>query len=101
MPKLKPTAAKPPIYRLAVQDAALVVWKKFDGTVKEPLRRQLKKRLEVPRVEGAQLHGDQTDCYKIKLRPQGFRLVYQVHDQRQLVLINSVGAQCTRRQSSG
>ena len=64
---------------------------KLDGSVKEPLRRQLKKRLEAPPVEGAQLHGDQADCYKIKLRPQGFRMVYQVHDQRLIVLVNSVG----------
>jgi len=89
--KLKPAAAKPPTYRLAFQDAALVEWKKLDGSVKEPLRRLLKKRLETPRVKGAELHGALADCYKINLRAQGFRLIYQVQDQRLIVLVISVG----------
>ena len=89
--KRKPAAAKPQAYRLAFQDAALAEWKKLDGSVKEPLRRLLKKRMEAPRVAGAELHGDLADCYKIKLRAQGFRLIYQVHDQHLIVLVISVG----------
>ena len=88
-PKL-PTA-KLPNFRLAFQDAALAEWKKLDGSVKEPLRRLLKKRLEAPRVKGAELHGELADCYKIKLRTQGFRLIYQVQDQHLIVLVISVG----------
>ena len=89
--KRKPAAAKPQAYRLAFQDAALAEWKKLDGSVKEPLRRLLKKRLEAPRVKGAELHGDLADCYKIKLRAQGFRLIYQVQDKYLIVLVISVG----------
>ena len=66
-------------------------WKKLDGSVKEPLRRLLKKRLESPRVKGAELHGALSDCYKIKLRQQGYRLIYQVQDRQLLVLVISVG----------
>ena len=87
----KAAAAKLPTYRLAFQDAALAEWKKLDGSVKEPLRKILKKRLEAPRVAGAELHGDLADCYKIKLRAQGFRLIYQVQDKYLIVLVISVG----------
>ena len=94
--KPKPAPTKPPTYRLAFQDAALVEWQKLDGSVKEPLRQLLKKRLEAPRVRGAELHravlrNDKADCYKINLRTQGFRLIYQVQDQRLIVLAISVG----------
>ena len=47
--------------------------------------------MEAPRVAGAELHGDLADCYKIKLRAQGFRLIYQVHDKHLIVLVISVG----------
>ena len=66
-------------------------WKKLDGSVKEPLRKILKKRMEAPRVADAELHGDLADCYKIKLRAQGFRLIYHVQDKHLIVLVISVG----------
>ena len=89
--KPKPAPAEAPTYRLAFQDAALAEWQKLDGSVKEPLRQLLKKRLEAPRVRGAELHRAVADCYKIKLREQGFRLIYQMQDQRPIVLAISVG----------
>ena len=39
---------------------------------------------------GAQLHGDLRDCYKIKLRKQGYRLVYSVEDEAVIVLVLSI-----------
>lgn len=41
-------------------------------------------------VPSAQLHGH-PDRYKIKLRAIGYRLVYEVHDYRLVVLVVSVG----------
>jgi mRNA interferase RelE/StbE len=78
-------------YRLAFHDAALVEWQKLDPSVKEPLRKLLKKRLESPRAMNAKLHGDLVDCYKIKLRAQGYRLIYQVIELQLMVLVVSVG----------
>ena len=37
------------------------------------------------------MHGELADCYKIKLRAQGFRLIYQVQDKYLIVLVISVG----------
>lgn len=58
--------------------------------VKAVLKKLLKKRLEQARVPGAELHGDLRDCYKIKLRTQGYPLVYQVDDDVVVVLVLAV-----------
>ena len=89
--KPKSAVAKKLTYRLAFEDHARAEWDKLDGSVKEPLRRLLKKRLESPHVPSAALHGDLANCYKIKLLKQGYRLIYQVIDRRLIVLVISVG----------
>lgn len=87
----QPAAATKATYRLAFEDHARAEWDKLDGSVKEPLRRLLKKRLESPHVPSAALHGELANCYKIKLLKQGYRLIYQVIDQQLIVLVISVG----------
>ena len=57
-----------PVYRLKFVPDALKEWQTLDGSIKEPLRNLLKKRLEQPHMPGAELHGDLRGCYKIKLR---------------------------------
>jgi mRNA interferase RelE/StbE len=54
------------------------------------LKHKLAERLEYPRVPSARLHG-LPDCYKIKLRTVGYRLVYQVDDKVILVTVIAVG----------
>ncbi len=78
-------------YRLKFVPPALEEWNRLDGSVKEPLRKLLKKRLVTPHVPGAKLHGDLVSCYKIKLLKQGYRLVYTVIDEEVVVLVLSVG----------
>lgn len=82
-----PAASK---YRLQFVKDALKEWNALDGSVKEPLRKLLRKRLDEPRMPGAELAGDLQGCYKIKLRRQGYRLVYQVSDEVLLVLVLAV-----------
>lgn len=77
-------------YRLKFIPAALVEWQKLDGSIKEPLRKALKKRLDEPHVAGVRLHGDLNGCYKIKLRKIGYRLVYSVEDDALVVLVLSI-----------
>lgn len=77
-------------YRLKFLPEALSEWNALDSSVKEVLKKLLKKRLEQPRLPGAELRGDLRDCYKIKLRKQGYRLVYQVEDDVLVVLILAV-----------
>lgn len=42
-----------------------------------------------PRIEANRLHA-LPDCYKIKLRSSGYRLVYQVLDQEVMVFVVTV-----------
>ena len=81
-------------YRLQFVPSAWAEWQKLDGSVKEPLRKLLKKRLDNPHVPGAALHGALhgalTGHYKIKLNKQGYRLVYGVQDDVLIVMVMAV-----------
>ncbi len=77
-------------YRLAFLPAALEEWQKLDGSVKEVLRKLLKKRLEQPHLPGAELNRNLAGCYKIKLLKQGYRLVYQVKDEQLIVMVIAI-----------
>lgn len=58
------------------------------------LRRQfvekLQERAENPKIPSAKLLG-MKDCYKIKLRQSGYRLVYQVIEDRIVIKVIAVG----------
>ena len=82
--------ASPSHYRLKFLPEALVEWNALDGSVKEVLKKLLKKRLAQPRLPGAELLGELRDCYKIKLLKQGYRLVYRVEDDVLVVLVLAV-----------
>lgn len=84
------TGAAGATYHLEFLESALEEWNRLDGSVRQVLKKLLEKRLETPRVPGAELHGELTDCYKIKLRRQGYRLVYQVQDAKLIVLVIAV-----------
>ena len=82
--------AKARRYQLEFLESALDEWKQLDGSVRQNFKKLLAKRLESPRVPGAELHGELASCYKIKLRKQGYRLVYQVRDDALVVLVIAV-----------
>jgi mRNA interferase RelE/StbE len=77
-------------YKLRFHELAWAEWQKLDGTVKIPLKKKLLERLEVPRVHAASLSG-MPDCYKIKLRQAGYRLVYRVDAEVVYVTVIAVG----------
>lgn len=90
MPSDPPQPARKPKYRLQFVPSAWAEWQKPDGSVKEPLRKLLKKRLDNPHVPGAALHGALAGHYKIKLNKQGYRLVYGVEDDVLIVMVMAV-----------
>ncbi|MDZ3996177.1 type II toxin-antitoxin system RelE/ParE family toxin [Pseudomonas sp. Teo4] len=65
-------------------------FRKLDAELQIQFARKLKERLDQPRVEKDKLSG-MPDCYKIKLRSVGYRLVYQVVDERVVVIVIAVG----------
>jgi mRNA interferase RelE/StbE len=78
------------IYRLTFLRDAKKEWDKLGASVRDQFARKLRERLKHPRVPSARLR-DMPDCYKIKLRSAGYRLVYRVHDDRIVVQIVAVG----------
>ncbi|WP_051906059.1 type II toxin-antitoxin system RelE family toxin, partial [Pectobacterium brasiliense] len=58
--------------------------------VREQFTKKLKEVLQNPHVPANRLHG-MADCYKIKLRSAGYRLVYQVLEHEIVVLVLAVG----------
>lgn len=62
----------------------------MDNSVKSVFKKKLKEILENPKIESNRLSG-LPNCYKIKLRSAGYRLVYQVNDDRIVVLILAIG----------
>ena len=77
-------------YSLEFKESALKEWQKLDGTIREQFKKKLAERLERPRVPAAKLSG-MPDCYKIKLKNAGYRLVYQVDDHHSVVIVVAVG----------
>lgn len=77
-------------YRLRFVRSAWTEWEALDGSVKEPLRKLLRKRLDNPHVPSAALHGELRGYYKIKLRKAGYRLVYGVEDDALIVMVIAV-----------
>ena len=77
-------------YELAFDPRALKEWHKLGDTVKIQFKKKLAEVLSSPRIESARLH-DLPDCYKIKLRSSGYRMVYQVREERVTVFVVAVG----------
>ena len=79
-----------PKYDLQFNVKALKEWEKLDSSIRLQFAKKLKERLEQPRVAADKLR-DMPDCYKIKLRASGFRLVYEVVDEHVIITVISVG----------
>ncbi len=86
-------------YELAFDRRALKEWQKLGHTIREQFKKKLAERLENPRVPAARLHGH-ADRYKIKLRASGYRLVYQVIDEKVVLLVIAVGRREKGKQRS-
>jgi mRNA interferase RelE/StbE len=68
----------------------LLEWKKLDGSSRSQFKKKLEERLGNPRVPSAALSG-MADCFKIKLRSAGYRLVHRVDDDVVFVTVIAAG----------
>ena len=78
-------------YNLFFHPLALKEWKKLAPSVQQQFKKILKKRLESPHAKNSSLRGKLKNCYKIKLRDSGYRLVYSVEDSDLKVIIIAIG----------
>ena len=76
-------------FSLEFDQRALKEWHKLGDTVRQQFKKKLAEILVNPRVEAKRLR-DLPDCYKIKLRSVGYRLIYQVIDQEVVVFVVAV-----------
>ncbi|WP_174870695.1 type II toxin-antitoxin system RelE family toxin [Pectobacterium polaris] len=83
-------------YSVKFREDALKEWLKLDKTIQQQFAKKLKKCCENPHIPSAKLRG-MKDCYKIKLRASGFRLVYEVIDDVLIIVVVAVG----KRERSG
>ncbi|MEE9433619.1 MAG: type II toxin-antitoxin system RelE/ParE family toxin [Sphingorhabdus sp.] len=65
-------------------------WNKLGANIQKQFAKKLHERLNNPRIASARLR-ELPDCYKIKLRAVGYRLVYRVFDDRIVVQVVAVG----------
>jgi len=77
-------------YKLKFKSQALKEWGKLGAPIRAQFKKKLIERLEVPRVEAFRVSGME-NCYKIKLRAAGYRLVYEVRDAEVIVSVVAVG----------
>ena len=76
-------------YSLEFDARALKEWHKLGISFVSSSKMKLATILANPRIEANRLHAF-PDCYKIKLRSSGYRLVYQVIDQEVVVFVVAV-----------
>lgn len=77
-------------YKLRFMPSALKEWQRLDNSVRSQFKKILEKRLVESHVPSAALH-NMPDCYKIKLRQLGYRLIYQVQDNIITVEVVAIG----------
>ncbi|OAT51865.1 type II toxin-antitoxin system RelE family toxin [Providencia heimbachae] len=79
------------IFNIEFDERALKEWNKLDSSVREQFKKKLKKLQTNPYIESARLNGEQSNCYKIKLRSSGYRLVYQIIDSEIVIFVIAIG----------
>lgn len=77
-------------YSLEFDRRALKEWNKLGDTVRQQFKKKLAEIIENPRIEANRLR-QLPDCYKLKLRSAGYRLIYQVLDQEVVVFVIAIG----------
>ncbi|HBJ0568394.1 TPA: type II toxin-antitoxin system RelE/ParE family toxin [Escherichia coli] len=77
-------------YNLEFDPRALKEWRKLGDDIRLQFKKKLVQVLQHPRIDKNRLR-ELPDCYKIKLRASGYRLVYQVREQTITVFVVAVG----------
>ncbi len=77
-------------YKVKIREDAQKEWNNLDKIMKQQFAKKLKKCCENPHIPSAKLRG-MPNCYKIKLRASGFRLVYDVIDDQLIIIVVAVG----------
>lgn len=77
----------PTFYKIHFTETSLKEFKKLGATIQAQFKKKLKTLQSNPHIPSARLHGDLANCYKIKLRSAGYRLVYEVKDDLLIIVV--------------
>ena len=77
-------------YKLAFLPSALKEFRQLDNSVREQFKKKLTELLENPDIPANRLSGFQ-DHYKVKLKVSGFRLVYEIEEDKARVVVIAIG----------
>lgn len=77
-------------YKVEFTASALKEWRRLDATIQDQFRKKLKAVAANPHIPAARLSGGR-HRYRIKLRKAGYRLGYQVFDDRLVVIVVGMG----------
>ncbi len=69
---------------------------RLDRKIKRQLQKKLAERLIEPRIQADRL-AHMPNCYKIKLRSAGYRLIYRVEDDVVVVFVIAIGQRDSRK----
>ncbi|STY93021.1 type II toxin-antitoxin system RelE family toxin [Moraxella bovis] len=78
------------MYELKFDERALKEWQKLGDTIKTQFKKRLAKVLQNLHIIANRLSGGQ-NLYKINFRSAGYRLVYQVEDDKVVVFVIVMG----------
>jgi mRNA interferase RelE/StbE len=77
-------------YDLTFLESAQKEWNKLAPDIQKQFKSKLAQRLITPHIPKDKLAG-MRDCYKIKLKNVGYRLVYKIIESRVVIQIVAVG----------
>ncbi len=77
-------------YEIEFKDSAQKEWDKLDNSIQIQFKKKLEKIVINPHVPKNKL-SNMSNCYKIKLRDAGYRLVYEVEDKIVTIFVVSIG----------
>lgn len=77
-------------FKLRFKEEAWKEWNNLDNSIREQFAKKLATLKENPHIESAKLN-NMKDCYKIKLKKAGYRLVYEVRDQEVVIIVVAIG----------
>lgn len=77
-------------YALRFNAASWREWKKLTPDLRRQIDKKLEERLLAPKVQADAL-SHMPNCYKIKLRSAGYRLIYRVVDETVVIIVIAIG----------
>lgn len=75
------------VYKVLLTKESLKEWNKIDHSIQRLFQRKLSSVVLNPIIVNNRLHGKLSNCYKIKLKRAGYRLIYEIRCQTVVLFV--------------